>query len=91
MIILRQQQISAETGVKALFVVPKKKFRDANDRNKLKRRMREAYRLQKAEFYQTFKAENNSFTVGFIYYANQAETYTIIAKAIKKLLTTTLL
>ena len=33
-------------GVKVAFVVPKKRFRRAVDRNLLKRRMREAYRLQ---------------------------------------------
>ena len=33
------------------FVAPKKAFRRAHDRNHVKRRMRESYRLQKADFY----------------------------------------
>jgi ribonuclease P protein component len=76
--------IKEEPGVKAMFVVPKKKFRKANDRNKLKRRMREAYRLQKAELYkQTAPAGIN---LAFIYTGTKAEEYEPIYKAVAKLL-----
>jgi ribonuclease P protein component len=70
--------------VKAMFVVPKKKFRHANDRNTLKRRMREAYRLQKGEFYLSLGAQD--LNLALLYYANKAEDYDAISKATAKLL-----
>ncbi len=76
---------SGKQEVKAMFVVPKKKFKNATDRNKLKRRMREAYRLEKAAFYLT--AGNTNLNLAFLYYASKPEDYLTIFKAIKKLLT----
>jgi ribonuclease P protein component len=70
--------------VKAMFVVPKKKFKRANERNTLKRRMREAYRLQKSEFYKA--VGNTGLNLAFIYYGNKEEEYQVIAKALSKLL-----
>ena len=67
-----------------MFVVPKKKFKHANDRNTLKRRMREAYRLQKGEFYLSIGAYKLDLAV--LYYANKAEDYDAISKATAKLL-----
>lgn len=42
---------SPEFSVKIAFSVPKRKFKLAVTRNRLKRQMREAYRLQKDDFY----------------------------------------
>jgi ribonuclease P protein component len=67
-----------------MFVVPKKKFKHANDRNTLKRRMREAYRLQKGEFY--ISLGPYKLDVALLYYANKTEEYDTIFKATAKLL-----
>lgn len=87
MISLQQEpgQIPVNAGIKAMFVVPKKKFKNATDRNKLKRRMREAYRLQKSDFYKI--AGNTSLSIAFLYYAGKAEDYQTIFQSFKKLLT----
>ena len=70
--------------VKAMFVVPKKKFKHANDRNKLKRRMRESYRLQKSEFY--LAVGTIRLNLAFLYYSSKAEEYDTVSKATAKLL-----
>lgn len=70
--------------VKAMFVVPKKKFKHANDRNTLKRRMRESYRLQKSEFYKA--AGLTKLNLAFLYYGAKTEEYATITKATAKLL-----
>ncbi len=78
------QKTELKADVKAMFVVPKKKFKHANDRNKLKRRMREAYRLQKADFYTTIGV--TKLNLAFLYYGNKTEEYDMVFKAVTKLL-----
>lgn len=76
-------------GVKAMFVAPKKKFRDAHDRNKIKRRMREAYRVKKSEFYAGCDADKQ-YLISFVFYGAKPEPYVIIQSAMSKLLTSKL-
>jgi ribonuclease P protein component len=80
------QKTELKADIKAMFVVPKKKFKHANDRNILKRRMREAYRLQKADFYTAIGV--TKLDLAFLYYGSKTEEYDIVFKAITKLLNT---
>ena len=70
----------------AMFVVPKKLFKKAKDRNKLKRRMREAYRLQKVSLYQKLNSSNKKLLLSFIYTSKEIAEYKIIETAINKLI-----
>lgn len=83
--ISKQRQSEAKPEIQAMFVVPKKKFKAAHDRNKLKRRMREAYRLQKAEFYVAIG--NTGLDLAFVYTSSKQEDYKTIYQAFNKLLT----
>lgn len=71
---------------KAMFVVPKKKFKRAHDRNLLKRRMREAYRTNKSTFYHLLTEKGVKVSCAFLYTSGKADTYTVIEKAIIDLL-----
>lgn len=62
--------------------VPKKRFKKAVDRNRLKRQMREAYRLNK----HLIQNDDRHFHMMFVYSNNEKLEYKTIEKAIQKLL-----
>jgi ribonuclease P protein component len=72
-----------ESEAQVAFAVPKKRFKRANQRNLIKRRMREAYRLNKYDFYQ--KISNNGLHVQMliVYIAPEVLTYLEIERKIK--------
>lgn len=71
---------------KVAFSVPKRIFKSAVDRNLLRRRMREAYRLEKEKYYQFTKESNIIYLGMFIYVAKEKLAYVDIHKAIIKIL-----
>ena len=74
------------TPLQVMFVVPKRNFKHAHDRNKLKRRMREAYRLNKQAAYEVLEPSGKKIIIAFIYTAKQEQLYTEVESAITKLL-----
>ena len=68
--------------VKAGFSIPKKKFKRAVDRNLLKRRMREAYRLNKAEIITRAMEKNITLSLFIIFTANKILDYNQIEKSV---------
>jgi ribonuclease P protein component len=60
-----------ETGrpveIRILVAVPKKKFKHAVDRNRVKRKIREAYRLNKSYLLNNLVTQTLSLNIGFIY------------------------
>lgn len=70
--------------VSAAFSVPKRKFKLAVHRNRLKRRMREAYRLQKAELRREAEKENANLIVLWVYLPRKDLPFQVIQKAMKK-------
>nr|WP_319400636.1 ribonuclease P protein component [uncultured Carboxylicivirga sp.] len=72
--------------LQVLISVSKKKFKRANKRNWIKRRTREAYRLNKHEALQVLSENNIKLAVSFVYIPNEILEYAFIEKNIKKAL-----
>ena len=66
--------------------VPKKLIRKAADRNLLKRRTREAYRLMKQELYNSLGSQGKQVELLFLYKSEKPESHNNIAAAVKTLL-----
>jgi ribonuclease P protein component len=66
--------------------VPKRKITAAVNRNTIKRRAREAYRINKHSLLESLKKENKKLILMFVYLHDRPENYTNIERAIKNLL-----
>lgn len=72
----------AEYPVKAAFIVPKKLFKHAVDRNKIRRRMKEAYRKNKGAFYEHCIQSESGLYVAFIYNGREIKPFAEIEEKI---------
>ena len=66
--------------------VSSKNFKKAVDRNKIKRRVREAYRLQKIILHQKVKEKKGQLNIFFIYNGKDIPGFSGIFDAMKKIL-----
>ena len=70
------------TGLKAGFSASSKKFKKATDRNKIKRLIKEAYRLQKNDLATHLKTSNKGLNLFFIYTAKEIPSYDFVYEKI---------
>jgi ribonuclease P protein component len=61
------QPLSTIYPAQAAFSAPKKNFKSSPDRNRIKRLMREAYRLNKISLYEKLLAQKQQMAIMFIY------------------------
>jgi ribonuclease P protein component len=67
---------NSQKPTQVLFSVPKRQFKHAVDRNLIRRRMKEAYRLNKNQL-------SSTFSIAFIYIGKGIEKYEVIEKGMK--------
>ncbi|MFQ3579221.1 MAG: ribonuclease P protein component [Bacteroidales bacterium] len=70
-----ENKISGHVPIKILFAVSKKKIRKAVNRNLVKRRLKELYRLHKAELVSLLKNQNKEIRIIVMYLPNTIITY----------------
>jgi ribonuclease P protein component len=77
---------SATPEVEVLFSVPKRYHKRANKRNTLRRRSKEAYRLNKLSLAETSRCQGKSIDIALIYSSKEVLPYKTIENAICKIL-----
>ena len=87
------EEISGESAVSIMVSVPKKKFKRAVKRNRLRRLIKESYRLNKSDFvYPPLEGAGGGFPkkilVALLYLSDEEKTYAEIESAVRKALET---
>ncbi len=89
-VVFLKTNLEVSYPAQAAFTVSKRNFKRAVKRNLLKRRMREAYRLNKTNLYEDLAAKNLQIAIMFVFVGKNITEYPSIEKgmisAFKKLL-----
>ncbi len=75
-----------QKGVSILISVPKKRFHDAVDRNRVKRQIREAYRKNKHALIEQVNQSGKGLLIAFVYVSAEIEPTEHIEKRMVRLL-----
>jgi ribonuclease P protein component len=79
-------QIVEEKGLKVGFTASSKNFKHATDRNRIKRLMREAYRLQKNNLQEKMALNNKGLHLFFIYTSKEIPKYEFVFEKLTSIL-----
>ena len=82
--ILDDEADSNQQSISVLISVSKRKFKRAVKRNRVKRLIREGYRLNKSEYFDLLHTNNKSLDIAFLYLKDELPTFSEIEKSIKK-------
>ena len=78
--------IKPEEALKLVASVPKRKFKRANKRNTIRRRLKESYRINKVELKQLLMDKNKSMHLLITYNSNEELPYQEMNENMKKVL-----
>ncbi len=70
-VVWKYEELFTSFPAQIVFSVPKRLFKRAHDRNLLKRLLREVYRNQKQELYQSLELNNRKIAVMIVYIAKE--------------------
>ena len=79
-------EATAQQGVSVLVSVPKKRFHDAVDRNRVKRQIREAYRMHKHELVELMEMRGEGLLLAIVYVSAKIEDTVYVEKRLTRLL-----
>ena len=81
------EEVTGEPLASILVSVPKKRFRHAIDRNRMKRLIREAYRLNKHILWDALDGKDFRLALAFVCITDTLPTFYTVNKSMKKALT----
>lgn len=85
MIVFYEYAATSES-VSILISIPKKRLKRATARNRMKRLVREAYRLNKNIFQSDLLLDNHRVDIAFVYVKDELADYNIVEKSVCKAL-----
>lgn len=77
---------STSPSAEVLFSVPKRNHKRANKRNLLRRRTKEAYRLNKLALHEAVKAKGLALDIALVYSTKEELPYNTIENAVRRIL-----
>ena len=80
------EEFNNDTIAQTVIVVPKKNIKNAANRNILKRRMRDAFRIYKVGLYEKIKSKKQQLAIAIIYQGKEILPYKVIEEKIKLIL-----
>ena len=85
-LVWKEEVSSDDVAIKSIIVVPKKKLKLAADRNVVRRRIKEAYRLNKSAIESFLAEKNKQLNIAIIYQNEKILSYKAIEEKIKLIL-----